>query len=116
MVVVPLTMPANEADAARRSSGANSSGADSMNWIRVAAAGTLATSGVLLVTGRRRAGLLAAASGTALAMLDQKQMVRAWWEALPGYLAEVQSMLGRVQGAVDELSAQRDKLHRVLSK
>ena len=111
MVVVPLTMPANEAHAAPRSSGA-----DSMNWVRVAAAGTLAASGVLLVTGRRRAGLLAAASGTALAMLDQKQTVRAWWEALPGYLSEVQSMLGRVQGAVDELSAQREKLHNVLSR
>jgi hypothetical protein len=111
MVVLPLSMPANDSNAAPRAPGD-----DPMNWVRVAAAGTLAASGVLLVTGRHRAGLVAAASGTALAMLDQKQTVRAWWDALPGYLAEVQSLLGRVQGAVDELSAQREKLHRVLSK
>jgi hypothetical protein len=111
MVVVPLSTPANDSDAAPCAPQCNS-----MNMVRLAAAGTLAASGVLLVSGRRRAGLVAAASGMALAMLDQKQTVRVWWDALPVYLAEVQDLLGRVQGAVGELSTQRDKLHRILSK
>lgn len=89
---------------------------DSMNWTRAAAAGTLAAGALLLLSGQRRAGLLVAASGTALTMLDQKDTVRSWWNALPGYLEDVQGILGRVQSAVEDLSAQREKLHNILSK
>jgi hypothetical protein len=83
-------------------------------FIRIAAAGTLATGGVLLLTGQRRAGLVAAASGTALAMLDQRETLCAWWNALPACLDEVQGVLSRVQKAVDTLADQRDKLGRML--
>ena len=89
---------------------------DPINWARVAAAGSLALSGVLLMSGRRRAGLVSAVTGTALAMLDQQDSMKAWWETLPVYLEEVQRMLNRVQGAVDSVAAQRDRLHRILSK
>ena len=41
---------------------------------------TLAASGALLVTGYRRAGLIAAASGVALAMLDERDG-RTWWKS-----------------------------------
>jgi hypothetical protein len=111
MVVVPLSQPANDsADAPRNSR------ADSVSLVRIAAAGSLTAGGVLLVTGKRRAGLVAAASGTALAMLDQQETVRAWWNALPGYIAELQEMLARVQRALDSFTAQREKLHKTLNK
>ncbi len=41
-----------------------------MNWIGFAAGGTLVAAGLLLLVGERRAGMVAAASGTALAMTE----------------------------------------------
>jgi hypothetical protein len=90
--------------------------AKSMSWVRIAAAGTLAASGVLLVAGKRRAGLLTAVAGAALVMLDQQEVVSQWWSAAPAYLNEIQGMLGRAQIVVDDLSVQGKKLRRVLSK
>jgi hypothetical protein len=110
MVVVPLS------DAARDAGATGAKGADSMRWVGMIAAGTLAASGALLVTGKRRAGLVAAISGAALAMLDQQDVVCKWWNALPAYLEEVQVMLNRTQAAVDELSAQGERLRRVLNR
>jgi hypothetical protein len=89
---------------------------DSRDWIRVIAAGSLAASGVLLMAGKRRAGLVVAATGTALIVIDQQDAVRNWWNQLPGYLEEVQSVLGRVQGAVDELAVQGDRLRNILQR
>jgi|HubBroStandDraft_2_1064218.scaffolds.fasta_scaffold880067_1 hypothetical protein len=110
MVVVPLTKSV-------RNTGESCAGeAKSMSWVRMAAAGTLAASGVLLVAGKRRAGLLAAVSGTALVLLDQQETVSKWWNALPVYLDEVQGMLGRASAAVEDLSMQGEKLRRVLRK
>ena len=87
-----------------------------MSWVRMAAAGTLAASGVLLIAGRRRAGLVTAMTGAALVMLDQREVVSEWWTAIPAYLEEMQGMVGRAQAAVDDLSEQGEKLLRVLGK
>lgn len=111
MVVVPLPQPENEFKPEPRARGP-----EPMDWVRFAAGGTLAAGCLLLVTGRRRAGLVAAASGTALALLDQRDALRSWWDALPGYIDDLQRLLSQVQGTVDELSAQREKLHRVLAR
>jgi hypothetical protein len=110
MVVVPLSKSVSDAGVSCASE------AKSMNWVRIAAAGTLAASGVLLVAGKRRAGLVTAVAGAALVMLDQQEVVSQWWNALPGYLEEMQGMLGRAQAAVDDLSVQGEKLRRVLGK
>jgi hypothetical protein len=110
MVVVPLSKTASNAG------GTCAKGANSMSWVRIAAAGTLAASGVLLIAGKRRAGLVTAVSGAALAMLDQPEVMCKWWNALPGHLEELQGMLGRAQAAVEDLSVQGEKLRRVLSK
>ena len=111
MVVVPLSKTGQGSGDATLSSGANST-----PWARYAAACTLAASGVLLVTGKRRAGLVTAVAGSVLAMLDQQEVVTAWWNAIPGYLDEIQGLLGRTQTAVEDLSAQGQKLRRVLGK
>jgi hypothetical protein len=110
MVVVPLTKSRSNA----RESCASE--AESMSWVRMAAAGTLAASGVLLVAGKRRAGLVTAMTGAALVMLDQREVVSEWWTAIPAYLEEMQGMVGRAQAAVDDLSVQGEKLLRVLGK
>ena len=110
MVVVPLTKSVSNAGESCASE------AKSMSWVRIAAAGTLAASGVLLVAGKRRAGLVTAVAGAALVMLDQQEVVSQWWNALPAYLEEMQGMLGRAQAAVDDLSVQGEKLRRVLGR
>jgi len=110
MVVVPLTKSRSNAGESRASDG------KSMSWVRIAAAGTLAASGALLIAGKRRAGLVTAMTGAALVMLEQREVVSEWWNALPAYLEEMQGMVGRAQAAVDDLSEQGEKLLRVLGK
>ena len=109
MVVVPLTKPAVDASEAPLTRCANDT-----NWIRYAAAGTLAASGALLITGNRRAGLITAVTGATLAMIDQQETVRAWWNMLPGFLEEINATLGRAQVAVEDVSIQGQKLREVL--
>jgi hypothetical protein len=111
MVVVPLTKGTKDSGGVPPANGE-----ESVNWIRIAAATTLAASGALLITGNRRIGLLTAVTGAGMALLDQQDAVCAWWNALPGYLEEIDEMLGRAQNAVEDLSAQGQKLRRALGK
>jgi hypothetical protein len=111
MVVVPLTQSEKDTPVERRGCGA-----EGTSWARIAAGGTLLASGLLLLTGNRRAGLATAAAGTALALLDQQEAVRAVWDALPGYIDDVQHLLSRVEDSVAEVSLQRERLHRVLNR
>ena len=66
--------------------------------------------------GERRAGMVAAASGTALAMIDEKNTLLSWWNAMPGYIDQVQRVLSQVQTTVDDVDAKREALHRVLAR
>lgn len=111
MVVVPLSKPANEASEAPIAPST-----DGTNWVRYAAAGALVASGTLLLTGQRRAGLIVGVSGAALAMLDQSDAVYAWWNRLPQFFEELQGTLDRAQCAVQDLSAQGQKLRQALGK
>jgi len=99
-----------ENDFEERPSAAQSACCD---WAGYAAGGALVAAGVLLVTGHRRAGLVAAAGGTALALAGQQETLRNWWEALPGYIDNAQRLLNQVQGAVEAVDAQRETLRRI---
>ena len=109
MVVVPLSKPQKNSESTPEVHGR-------LTWMTLVAAGTLAASGALLATGKRRAGLATAAAGTALALLNEPETVKKWWNALPGYLSEAQTMLGRAQGALEDVCARRETLHKVLGK
>jgi ABC-type transporter Mla subunit MlaD len=87
-----------------------------MNWIGFAAGGTLVAGGLLLLAGERRAGLVAAAAGTTLALLEEKDTLHSWWEALPGYIDQVQRVIGQVQDAVNEVAEKRETLRRALAR
>jgi hypothetical protein len=89
---------------------------EGLNWAAVAAAGSLVAGGLLLLTGNRKAGTVAATAGTTLLLLDQQDLLRTWWNAIPGHIENVQNLLGKVQDSVSEVSAQRDKLHRILNR
>lgn len=111
MAVVPMSRMESQVRTKRRI--CESEGA---NWARIAAGGSLLASGLLLLTGNRRAGLATAAVGTALAVLDQQEVVKALWNALPDYVDQAQRVLGQVEETVVELAMQRDRLHTILTK
>jgi len=111
MVLVPLTTPLS--NVARTPETVES---ETMNWVGFAAGGTLVAAGLLLLAGERRAGMVAAASGTALAMLDQQETLQSWWNALPGYIDQVQSVLNKVQNTVNDVADKRETLRRVLAR
>ena len=112
MVVVPLST--QEEDAGMTSQTVEPG--NPANWVGMTAIGALAASTVLLMMGQRRAGLVAATSGAALALLDQQDAVRACWRALPGYLDEVYKLLGCVQEGVRDLSDKRERIQHILAK
>ncbi|MGP8176273.1 MAG: hypothetical protein ACLP7O_17245 [Terracidiphilus sp.] len=111
MGVVPLSQPTISSNTAR-----SASESEARNFVRVAAAGTLLASGMLLLAGQRRAGLVAAASGTALALLDQQETLRSWWNLLPGFIDDIQRLLGQVQGGVEDIASKRETLRQILAK
>jgi hypothetical protein len=49
-------------------------------------------------------------------LLDQQDLLRTWWNAIPREIESVQRLLGQVQESVSEVSAQREKLHRILNR
>ncbi len=114
MAVVQLTDTINDPDLVP-ATGESTCGVCE-DWLLYTAAGTLVAGGVLLVTGNRKAGLAVAATGAALTMLDQQETVKACWDALPDYLEEIQGILARVQGTVEEIAAQGAKLRAALGK
>jgi len=108
MVVAPLPSPSNNPQIEPAYPQVESN-----YWVRVAAGGTLLAGALLLLNGKRRAGLLAAASGTALALLDQQEILHSWWKVLPILIDDAALTLNRVENVVEDLSHQRDKLRRL---
>jgi len=114
MVVVSLPQQTNEVDSLLAALRAPDS--DIRNVARYAAAGSLLAGGVLLLAGQRRAGMITAASGTALALLDQQETLHTWWNRLPGYLDQVERMLDKLQATVKDVAENREKLGQILAK
>ncbi len=118
MVVLPVSSaPRNtQADPDAPQGGNPASDDSSLNWLRATSAITLVASGALLLSGKSRLGLVAAATGTSLAMIDQQDTMKKWWAMLPGYITQVQGILEQVEGAVDQFGQQREKLGQILGR
>src|ERR1700741_4992326 len=86
--------------------------AASVDWVKVAACGSLIGGGLLLLSGQKRAGLVMAASGTALALLDHEETLRTWWGAVPEYVDRAQYMLGQVQDVVENIAEKGESIRR----
>ena len=89
---------------------------DGVDWLKMAAGGSLLLGGLLIITGNRKAGIAAAATGTALSLIDQQELVKSWWRQVPGYFDQAQRIIGQVQGAVDEMKSKREALRQALNK
>lgn len=79
---------------------------EALDWIAVAAGGSLIAAGFLMLFGKRRAAMAAAAAGTSLAMLEQQELLRSLWKQLPSYVDQVQSAINQVRSTVEEISTQ----------
>lgn len=86
------------------------------DWLRIGVGASLLTGSLLLLTGKRKAGLLVTFAGTALAMMEHKEVVRDWWDSLPGYLDNAQRMLDQAAATIDDLTEKRDKIMSLLGK
>ncbi len=86
----------------------------SPDWTHFVAAGTLLAGGVLIATGRRRAGVAVAAAGTALALFEEQEAVKAWWKKLPGYLNDAQHFLDKIEEYLQEASVQGQRIQSIL--
>lgn len=86
------------------------------DWLGVAVGGTFLAGGLLLLSGKKRAGLLVTASAMALTLVDQKETVREWWNTLPGYLDEAERLLDRAAHTIDDLAAKREKLRDMFNR
>jgi hypothetical protein len=86
------------------------------DWVGIASGSALLAGALLLLSGRKRAGLVVAAGATAVTMLDQKETILDWWHALPQHLDNVQRFLDQTQHRVENLSAAREKLHGIFKK
>ena len=87
-----------------------------VDWVNVAACGSLIAGGLLLLSGKKRAGLVMAASGTALAMLEHEENLRQLWNALPGYVDRAQSMFDQVREVAEEIAEKGRTLRGVVAK
>jgi hypothetical protein len=116
MVVVPLQKSSSQKSSSEYNVEPTAQRDDSMNWVGLAAGGTLIAGGLMLLTGHRRAGLVTAASGATLALLDQKDAVHSWWNLLPLYIENVQRLLSQVEDTVQDVGVQREKLRKILAR
>jgi hypothetical protein len=89
---------------------------ESYDWAKVAACGSLVAGGLLLLTGHKRSGLVMAASGTALALMEHEDTLKRWWEAMPGYVDRAQTMFEQVSDVMEGVAEKSESLRRALSR
>ena len=87
-----------------------------MPWTRSVAAGTLLTSAILLVLGKRKAALAVAAAGGAVALIEDPDGVRKFWNDIPDYVKAGQKLLVRVEGLIEQAGHQGARLKDVLKR
>jgi len=86
------------------------------HWTRGVAAGGLLVGAILLFTGRRKSGLAVAAAGAAVALLENPEGVREFWEdQMPRLLRSSQDFLVRIEDFIEELNKQGIRLRKAVS-
>ncbi|HZZ41283.1 MAG TPA: hypothetical protein VFE06_19245 [Acidobacteriaceae bacterium] len=86
-----------------------------MHWTRGVAAGSLLVSAILLITGRRKSALAVAAAGAAVALLENPEAVRDFWDQAPRLLRSSQDFLVRIEDFMEELNKQGIRLRKAAS-
>ena len=89
---------------------------NSVPWTRSLAAGTLLASAVLLVLGKRKSAIAVAAAGGAVALIEDPESVRRFWNDIPNYVQAGQKMLGRLEGLIEQVAEQGSQFKDVLRR
>lgn len=89
---------------------------ESPDWMGITVGSTFLVGSLLLLSGKKRAGLAVTAAATALTLLDQQETIREWWNSLPQYLDEAQNLLDQAQITIDDLAAKREKLRAMFNR
>jgi hypothetical protein len=86
------------------------------DWMGIAVGGSFLIGSLLLLGGKKKAGLVVTAGAMALTALDQQETIREWWNTLPGYLDDAQRLLDQAQSTIEDLAAKRDKLRSMFNR
>jgi hypothetical protein len=86
------------------------------DWMGLAVGGTFLAGALLLLSGKKKAGLGVTAGAMVLTLLDQQETVREWWYTLPKYLDHAQQILDQAQGTIEDLATKRDKLRAMFNR
>jgi len=84
-------------------------------WTRTIAAGSFVVGALLLLTGRRKSALAVSAAGAAVALLENPEIVREAWNAMPRLVRSSQDFLVRVEDFVEELNKQGQHIRKVIA-
>jgi hypothetical protein len=112
MSVIPIPRQPQPAPDAQNQSAQN----QPSPTLRLVAGGSLLAGAVLLLAGKRKAGLALTATGTALTLLHEKETTLRWWAALPLVLENTQRILGKAQQAMDEVNARKERFRSAFRK
>jgi len=85
-------------------------------WTRSLAAGTLVTSAILLVLGKRKAALAVAVAGGAVALIEDPDGARKFWNDIPDYIKAGQKALARIEGLIEQAAEQGVRFKDVLKR
>jgi hypothetical protein len=83
-------------------------------WTRTVAAGSLVAGALLLIAGRRKSALAVSAAGAAVALLENPEIVRETWNAMPRAIRTGQDFLVRVEDFLEELNKQAQHVRKVM--
>jgi hypothetical protein len=89
---------------------------DEFSWRRTLAAGSLVAGAVFLLTGRKKAALAVAGIGVAVVLAEDKESLKDLWGHAPEYLQDGQEFLGRLEGVVETLTEQGDRVQHLLQR
>lgn len=85
-------------------------------WTRGVAAGALATGAGLIAGGKRRPGLIAAAAGVMVVLLERPEDVSAVWAGIPRFIQASRRLLDRTEDIVQDLTSQAETVRDFLDK
>ena len=86
------------------------------DWVGIAVGATFLAGSLLLLSGKKKAGLVVTGAAMGLTLLDQQDTVQEWWSTLPRYLDEAEHLIDRAQGTIDDLAAKREKLRSIFNR
>jgi len=86
------------------------------DWVGIGAGSAFLAGAVLLLTGRKKAGIAVTAGAMTLTLLDQQETLKQWWHTLPKYLDDVEHLLDRAHHTIEDLGSKRDKLRSFFNK